>query len=113
MEKRQPIEVNGVQFNETVDAHGRVLLYSDEDMNEQYGLHCGKNEAYANCPFITIDKDDAQAVINMTKGYAEALACEYDEDVEDLLDSNKNLISLERLIDRVDGLFYPATIAKR
>ena len=98
------ININGVNFKETVDSHGRVILYSEPQMVNEFGITVnGNNGAYKDCPFVTLDKEDASAVVDICNSFLP----ESGDDVEAFGDK---AISYERLIDRVDGLYYPAAI---
>lgn len=90
-------EINHSNFKMTIGAHREVILYSEQEQVPEDFI----DEAYKDCDFVTISKDDAKNICSMIK---DTLTKEGKSDIEVFGDK---AISFERLYDRIDGLIYP------
>lgn len=93
------MNINNVDFKETVDSDGRVILYSDVDAYQEYEPLKDVQVAYENCPFITLPKDDVHNVLEW-----------YDKTCCNPRDDGELNISYNNVYDRINGVIIPATI---
>lgn len=89
--------IDGVKCTKTVDSNGRIIWYSDEEIVKPTNNECFN--AYKDCPFITLNKQDAKIIFDYMNGIVGE-----DDDVNVL--GTKVALPFERLCDRIDGRIY-------
>ena len=95
------MKIDGVKYRDCVDSRGRSIYYSSAGAVDVVE---GKTKAFVGSPFVTLEKGDAEVIVQFLIKYVG----EEDDLYKAFGVENGDMpLAFERLVDRVVGFVYP------